>query len=223
MRKKYLPEVLLELIEKQVEPLNPPVKSFEKSIRSSPFRILISVLISSRTKDEVTKPASERLFSVADKPEDILKLGSERVSELIYPVGFFRQKSNNIIKISEKLIKNGNKVPSNLDGLTSLPGVGRKTANLVLSLAYNIPTISVDIHVFRISNRIGWADGEKPEIVESELKKIFPEKLWRKVNQSLVGFGQTICKPVNPSCSECSISENCRDFNSKNRTKDTIK
>ncbi|MEN8154578.1 MAG: endonuclease III [Acidobacteriota bacterium] len=210
MPEKSSPESILELIEKQVEPLNPPVKSFENSItRSTPFRILISVLISSRTKDDVTKPASERLFSLAETPEDILKLGEERVSKLIYPVGFFRQKGKNIIKIAEKLVENGGKIPSNLNDLTTLPGVGRKTANLVLSLAFNIPSISVDIHVFRISKRIGWAFGDKPELVEEELKKIFPKKLWRRVNQSLVGFGQTICKPVNPSCSVCSISSEC--------------
>ncbi len=221
MSKIDSPASLIELIEKQVDPLDPPVKSFEKSIRSSPFRILISVLISSRTKDEVTKSASERLFSIADKPEDILKLGADRVSELIYPVGFFRQKGRNIVKIAEKLIENGGKVPSDLNSLVSLPGVGRKTANLVLSLAFNIPTISVDIHVFRISKRIGWANGGVPEIVENELKKVFPETLWRRVNQTLVGFGQTICKPVNPLCSVCSISTQCRDFNSRNSARDT--
>ncbi|MCK5220626.1 MAG: endonuclease III, partial [Candidatus Aminicenantes bacterium] len=147
---------ILSTIRDLTEPLNPPVQSFEKSIRSTSLRILISVLISSRTKDAVTKGASERLFSTADTPEKILSLGEKKISQLIYPVGFFNQKAKNILKIAEHLAETGNEVPSDMEKLTSLPGVGRKTANLVRSLAFGIPSISVDIHVFRISKRLGW-------------------------------------------------------------------
>ena len=203
---------ILSSIKDLTDPLAPPVQSFEKSIRSTPLRILISVLLSSRTKDGVTMGASERLFSAADTPEKILALGEVKIAELIYPVGFFRQKAKNIMKIAAKLKETAGEVPTDFEKLTSFPGVGRKTANLVLSLAFGIPAISVDIHVFRISKRLGWASGDKPEIVEEELKEIFPESEWNSVNQTLVGFGQTICKPVNPSCSLCTITDKCNYF-----------
>jgi len=206
---------ILSSIKKTTDPLNPPVESFEKSIRSTPLRILISILISSRTKDKVTMGASERLFSIADTPEKILNLGEKKVSELIYPVGFFRQKARNIIKIAGYLHHSGNKISSDFNKLIELPGVGRKTANLIRSLAFGIPSISVDIHVFRISKRLGWASGDKPEIVEKELKDILPKNLWNRVNRVLVGFGQTICKPVNPSCSFCKITDKCNYFQAK--------
>jgi len=207
---------MLSTIRDLTDPLNSPVQSFEKSIRSTSLRILISVLISSRTKDAVTMGASERLFSAADTPEKILTLGEESISKLIYPVGFFRQKAKNIIKIAEYLFKTGDEVPFGMEELTSLPGVGRKTANLVRSLAFGIPSISVDIHVFRISKRLGWASGGKPEIVEEELRDLFPESSWNNVNQTLVGFGQTICKPLSPSCDRCTISDNCNYYRELN-------
>lgn len=206
------PVKIIDAIFEQVSPLNPPVKRFENSIRTSPFRILISVLLSSRTKDIVTIEASKRLFSAADSPEKILILGKEELTKLIFPVGFYKQKAANIIKISQIILKNFGKVPDTIEELTSLPGVGRKTANLVLALAYNIPTISVDIHVFRISKRIGWASSDTPKKVEIELKDLFPKKEWIRLNQTLVGFGQTICRPRNPSCPICNISEQCSYF-----------
>ena len=207
---KYLR--IIGLIKKMTEPLDPPVRRFENSIRSTPLRILLSVLISSRTKDEVTMGASIRLFAEADTPEKILSLGEEKISRLIYPVGFYRQKARNIMKIVEYLSETGGEVPSEMDELRSLPGVGRKTANLVRALAFGIPSISVDIHVFRISKRLGWAAGDKPGSVEEELKFIFPEKYWNDINQTLVGFGQTLCKPVNPSCEKCTVSSDCNYF-----------
>ncbi len=216
MDKPLSPVKILEIISKQVNPLNPPVKSFEKSIRTSPFRILISVMLSARTKDQVTMEASKRLFNIADSPEKIVKLDINRIKELIYPVGFFKQKSINILKISEIVLKNGGEIPKSFEELTSLPGIGRKTANLVLALAFNIQSIAVDIHVFRISKRLGWAHSETPDKVESELKHLFPESSWSSLNQILVGFGQTICKPRNPSCSICNISSYCHYSKEKN-------
>ncbi len=210
---------ILSSIKKLTAPLNPPVNAFEKSIRSTPLRILISVLLSSRTKDGVTMAASERLFKAADTPSKLISLGEEKISKLIYPVGFFRQKAKNIISISEILSKSGNEVPSDLDQLVSLPGVGRKTGNLVRSLAFGIPSISVDIHVFRISKRLGWAAGEKPEAVEEELMELFPEKSWNSLNQTLVGFGQTVCKPVSPSCHLCTITDKCNYYRENSNTK----
>ncbi len=208
----------LDEINKLTDPLNPPVRSFEKSIRITPFRILISVLLSSRTKDNVTMGASERLFSLADTPDKLKALSEEKIAELIYPVGFFRQKSKNILKIANYFSGTGKSVPSEFEELISLPGVGRKTANLVLALAFDIPSISVDIHVFRISKRLGWATGENPEVVEKELKELFPEGSWNTINQTLVGFGQTICKPINPSCNLCSITEKCDYYLNKRKS-----
>ena len=182
MKKKSSPEKLLEIIENHIRNLQPPVNAFENSIRTTPFRILISVLISSRTKDGVTLKASKALFGTADSPEKMLKLGAEKISRLIYPVGFYRQKAVNILKICRAILERGG-VPSEFKELVRLPGVGRKTANLVLALAFDRPAVAVDTHVFRISRRLGWATGETPEEVEVELRELFPVNLWNKLNK----------------------------------------
>lgn len=198
----------IEKIEAFIRPFKPPVQSFERSIRDTPLRILISVLISSRTKDEVTHKASANLFNRADSAKKIVGLGEKRVAELIYPVGFYRQKAKNIIRICRQIQESG-QVPGDFEELTALPGVGRKTANLVLALAFQQPAIAVDIHVFRISRRLGWAKADKPELVEAELKKTFPRSHWRRINQALVGFGQTVCKPQKPRCHICFLNGEC--------------
>lgn len=202
---------ILEKIGRLIKPLRPPVLAFESSIRRTPFRILISVLLSSRTKDPVTKKASESLFSVAPTAGEVAKLTEERIADLIFPVGFYKQKAKNIKKIAEQVSDSG-EIPGNFEGLTSLPGVGRKTANLVMALAFNTPSIAVDTHVFRIAKRLGWASGKMPEEVEAELKALFPEEFWNRINRTLVGFGQTVCKPQRPLCSQCSISQSCPFF-----------
>jgi endonuclease-3 len=209
----------IEKIEAFIRPFKPPVQSFERSIRESPLRILISVLISSRTKDEVTHQASANLFKRADTAEKIAALGEEQVAALIYPVGFYRQKAKNIIRICRQ-IQEGGQVPANFEELTALPGVGRKTANLVLALAFQQPAIAVDIHVFRISRRLGWAQADKPELVEAELKKIFPQSHWRRINQALVGFGQTVCKPQKPRCHICFLNDECPYYLNKKKSND---
>jgi endonuclease-3 len=204
---------ILDKIEEMVNPLKPPVQAFEKSIRTDPFRILISVLLSSRTKDPVTHKASANLFAAADTPEKVVKLDENKISELIFPVGFYKQKAKNIKKLSRTLCDTtGGKVPDTFEALTALPGVGRKTANLVLALAFNQPAICVDVHVFRISQRLGWAAGDKPEEIEKQLRQGFSEEQWNRINQTLVGFGQTLCKPVSPLCDKCSITVYCRYY-----------
>lgn len=204
---------ILDEIGRMIKPLNPPVQAFENSIRRTPFRVLISVLLSSRTKDAVTHKASEQLFAEADTPGKMAKLDTGRIEELIYPVGFYKQKSVHIKKIAETLAAvPGETVPDSFEQLTALPGVGRKTANLVQSLAFDIPSISVDIHVFRISQRLGWAKGDKPEVIEKQLRKNFPAEHWNRINQTLVGFGQTVCKPVKPLCGQCTIASHCPYF-----------
>ncbi len=204
---------ILDKIDALVTPLKPPVQEFENSIRTSPFRILVSVLLSSRTKDPVTRKASENLFAAADTPEKIMELDEDRIAKLIFPVGFYQQKAKHVKKLARILHEtNRGEVPDTFDGLTALPGVGRKTANLVIALAFNRPAICVDIHVFRISQRLGWAAGKKPEEIETQLREGFPPEHWNRINQTLVGFGQTICKPVSPSCDRCTVSAFCLYF-----------
>ncbi|MCX6557754.1 MAG: endonuclease III [Candidatus Aminicenantes bacterium] len=204
---KKPPQVLLA-IKKFITPLSPPVDSFEASIRSTPFRILISVLLSARTKDPVTEKAAARLFAAADTPDKMARLSEARIGRLIYPVGFYRTKAKHILGICQALERDG-RFPSTLDELLELPGIGRKSANLVLALALAQPAIAVDTHVFRIARRLGWAKGKTPATVELELQKIFPRRQWLNVNQVLVGFGQTVCRPRNPKCAECVLKKTC--------------
>jgi len=204
---------ILEKIKQMVKPLNPPVYAFESSARRTPFRVLISVLLSSRTKDPVTHQAAERLFSTADNPGQMAQLEENQIAGLIFPVGFYKQKAKHIKKIAEILSNPGSEtIPDTFAELTALPGVGRKTANLVLALAFNKPAIAVDTHVFRISKRLGWAKGNKPENVEQELMEAFPAKYWTRINQTLVGFGQSLCKPIHPLCPRCEITDYCLYF-----------
>jgi len=206
--KESTPSLWLRRIEAQLENFAPPVREFEADIRRDPFRILVSVLISSRTRDEVTLAASRRLFAAAATPERMRVLGVGRIEELIFPVGFYRQKARQIVRLCERLETAGG-IPDTYPGLVSLPGVGRKTANLVLSLAFNRPAIAVDTHVFRISRRLGWAEGLTAESVEEELRGRFPREDWSRLNQVLVGFGQVICTPRNPSCRICTLTNDC--------------
>jgi endonuclease III len=199
---------VLRAIKKFIAPLSPPVDSFEASIRSTPFRILISVLLSARTKDPVTEKAAARLFAVADTPDKMARLSAARIGRLIYPVGFYRTKAKHILGICRALERDG-RLPSTLDKLLELPGIGRKSANLVLALAFAQPAIAVDTHVFRIARRLSWARGKSPAAVELELQKIFPRRQWPQVNQVLVGFGQTVCRPRNPKCPECVLHKTC--------------
>jgi len=166
--------------------------------------------LSLRTKDETTARASKRLFRLADTPAKMVKLVAQRIQTLIYPVGFYRNKSKSIIDISRTIIREyKGRVPDELELLLSLKGVGRKTANLVLSQGFNKPAVCVDTHVQRISNRLGWVDTVSPEETEKKLKDIFPKSQWGKLNSILVKFGQNICRPVSPFCSKCNISGFC--------------
>ena len=174
------------------------------------FRILISTMISLRTKDEVTLAASRRLFAEAATPPDIDALGADRVAKLIYPAGFYRTKAENIIKVCGLLrSRHDGEVPRTIDELTNLPGVGRKTANLVLSLGFGIDAICVDTHVHRISNRLGWVTTRTPEQTEFALMEILPREHWIEINELLVAYGQSVCVPVSPWCSRCALSGSC--------------
>ena len=177
---------------------------------STPYHVLISTMISLRTKDEVTLAASERLFAVADNPATMARLSEQRIAELIYPAGFYRTKAVHL-KAASRIIeeRHGGKVPQDGELLTSLPGVGRKTANLVLGLGFGVPSICVDTHVHRIANRCGWVATRNPERTETELCRILPRQHWIEINELLVAYGQRVCTPVSPRCSECTIRGQC--------------
>lgn len=177
----------------------------------TPYKILISTLISLRTRDDVTLRSSRRLFEQADSPSEMIKLTAGEIEELIYPCGFFRVKAGNILKISELILNDhGGELPRTLQELIAFPGVGLKTANLVLSLGFNIPAICVDIHVHRISNRMGWIKTKTPDDSVKALEKVLPGKYWIPVNELLVLYGQQICTPRNPKCSQCPLSRFCQ-------------
>ncbi len=176
----------------------------------TPYKILISTLISLRTKDEVTLTASRRLFERAETPEDMAALKAEEIENLIYPCGFFRVKAGNILKISRTILEEyGGRVPSTPEALLNLPGVGLKTANLVLSLGFGIPAICVDTHVHRIANRMGWIRTAKPDDSVKALEKVLPEEYWIPINELLVLYGQKVCTPRSPRCSVCDLAPHC--------------
>ncbi len=178
---------------------------------NDPFQVLIATLISLRTKDKVTIEASRRLFERAATPQAMLLLSNQEIEELIYPAGFYRVKANNILKISQILSdKYGGEVPSQKELLMELPGVGTKTANLTLNLGFNIEAVCVDIHVHRISNRMGWITTNSPEESEVALEKIMPRRFWIPLNELLVTYGQQICRPISPICSKCGVYDYCQ-------------
>jgi endonuclease-3 len=178
--------------------------------KKDPYKVLISCLLSLRTKDEVTSMAQERLFKEADTPEKMLAMERERIEELIYPVGFYRNKAKVLQDVSRSLIQDhGGKVPDDLDELLKLRGVGRKTANLVITMGYDKPGICVDTHVHRITNRFGYVDTDTPDQTEMELRKKLPPEHWIEINDLLVTWGQNICKPISPLCSKCVVLGLC--------------
>jgi endonuclease-3 len=200
---------LLKTLEKEGTPL-PSVSTVAIETDRDPFLVLISTLLSLRTKDTVTLQASHRLFAKAKTPQEMLALGMEKISRLIYPCGFYRRKAENIISISKVLLKEyGGAVPADQNDLMKLPGVGLKTANLTLNLGFGIDAICVDCHVHQIANRMGWVQTKTPEETERALRKIMPKKYWISLNELLVTYGQHICLSISPRCSLCSEQTSC--------------
>ena len=217
----------IDFLEKKYKYLNSPVEKYwvEAIIKdieinknkdkidiewkiNKPFLVLLGVVLSQRTKDEVTFRAAKSLFEKVKNPYDVLKLSEEEITKLIYPVGFYKNKANTIKQIAKDIIeKYGWKVPDKLDEILKLKGVGLKTANLVLSVWFWKPAICVDTHVHRICNRLGIVKTKTPEETEKELRKILPKKYWNKINKLLIAFWQTICRPVRPRCEECFIKD----------------
>ncbi|MDR2905895.1 MAG: endonuclease III [Helicobacteraceae bacterium] len=187
-----------------------PVVTLVAESERDPFKVLIATILSLRTKDETTAKAAQRLFEQACDPNQMLRLSHKELERLIYPVGFYRDKARRILEISERIVKDfGGVVPADLDTLLTFSGVGRKTANLVMSLGFDQPSVCVDTHVFRITNRLGFVKAKDPERTEFVLRRKVPMARWSEINDLLVALGQTICKPISPTCSKCPVSESC--------------
>jgi len=206
---------VISLVKKQIKKFKAPYVTRISNEKNS-FKILISTILSSRTKDKITKQASQRLFLKVKNPNDLIKLSIKEIEKLIYPVGFYRVKARNLKKLAEVLIKDYNgKVPNSINELIKLPGVGRKTANLVVTLGFNKYGICVDTHVHRIVNRWGYIKTKTPEETEYALRKKLPRNYWKKINSLLVVFGQNICTPIIPKCSSCNLNNICPKNNVK--------
>lgn len=183
----------------------------EAEAHRDPFRVLVACILSLRTQDTTTGPAADRLFALADTPEAMLRLTPQRIERAIYPVGFYRTKARVILGLCHDLIERfGGRVPDDIDALLTLKGVGRKTANLVVTIGYDKPGICVDTHVHRISNRLGYVRTKTPDKTEMALRAKLPPRYWIGYNDLLVTFGQNVCAPISPKCSLCPVRALCR-------------
>jgi len=201
---------MLRVLKRASRDWNAPIVAFIAAHERDPFRTLIGCILSLRTKDEVTAVAQERLFKRARSPREMLALSAREIEKLVYPVGFYRTKARVIHGICRDLIeKFDGRVPDKIDDLLTLKGVGRKTANLVVTQAFGKPGICVDTHVHRISNRWGLVATSSPDKTEMALREVLPRRHWIDYNAILVAFGQTICQPVSPWCSRCPVSNDC--------------
>ncbi len=201
---------VISALRRAVPTWDAPVVTQMASLSRDPYQVLIACLLSLRTKDETTGPAARRLFALAGTPAEMLTLSQGQIEKEIYPVGFYRTKAQTVLDISRTLLEQcGGKVPEEIDELLKLKGVGRKTANLVVTQGYNKPGICVDTHVHRISNRWGYIETKSPEETEMTLRKKLPLQYWIEYNDLLVALGQRICHPTSPKCSLCPVQRYC--------------
>ena len=202
---------IIKTLRKEVPRFEVPIVTEVSQRRRDPFEVLVTTILSLRTKDEVTRVAARRLLEKVRAPKDIIAMKEQDLARLIFPVGFYKTKAQTLKKISEDLIeKFGGKVPDDLDELLKLKGVGRKTANLVVTLAFGKPGICVDTHVHRVSNRLGYVATKTPEATEMALREKLPREYWIEYNDLLVTWGQNICRPISPFCSKCAIRPYCK-------------
>jgi endonuclease-3 len=201
---------VVAILKREIRRWRVPIVGMVAEESKDPFRVLISCILSLRTQDRTTEQASRRLFALATTPEEMLKLSIPQIEKAIYPVGFYRTKARNIKSICQTLITQYlSKVPDEIDELLKLKGVGRKTANLVVTLGYHKPGICVDTHVHRISNRLGYIKTKTPEQTETVLRGKLPGKYWMIWNDLLVTYGQNLCKPISPLCTQCRLTAYC--------------
>jgi endonuclease-3 len=213
-------EKILSGMTKTMDAVKPPRMTALRELHEAetgPFSILIGTILSARTKDEATAKAVKALFSKYKNPKELAGAKIKDVEKIIKSIGFFHVKSKRIIEVANIIhTKHKDKVPDDLDILVQLPGVGRKTANCVLVYAFEKPAIPVDIHVHRISNRLGLVDTKNPEETEQELMKKIKKEYWIDINDTFVMYGQNICKPISPMCDVCKIKKSCKFYKTKN-------
>ncbi len=201
---------VFRILRREAPGWNAPVVTHMAALSRDPYQVLIACLLSLRTKDETTGPAARRLFSLADTPERMLGLAPEQIERAIYPVGFYKTKVQTVLDVSRRLVKEyGGQVPDEIDELLRFKGIGRKTANLVLTQGFQKPGICVDTHVHRIANRWGYVCTTTPDQTEMALRKKLPTQYWIEINDHLVALGQTICHPTSPRCSQCPLERDC--------------
>ncbi len=205
---------IINLLKKEVEKFENPVVSKIGEIQKDPFKVLISCILSLRTQDKTTGPVSLKLFEAADTPQKLSKMPLKKIQKIIRPVNYYITKSKRIRKIAKILIKKYNgKVPNNFDELMKFKGVGRKTANIVMTYGFfKKDYIPIDTHCHRIPNRLGWVNTKTPEQTEFALMEILPKKYWQDFNDIFVLFGQNICRPIGPHCWECPINKYCKYY-----------
>jgi endonuclease III len=205
---------IVPLLKEEVLRWRTPIVTAIAEKQRDPFRVLISTLLSLRTQDSTTAQASARLFQLAHTPRVMAALPPKKIRKAIYPVGFYRNKAKTIVEICRRLEKEfEGKVPSSLETLLTFKGVGRKTANLVLTQGFGLLGLCVDTHVHRINNRLGVVKTRTPDETECALRKILPKRYWIIYNDLMVALGQNICRPISPKCSTCRISPYCRKLN----------
>ena len=214
---RIIREMMLTL-NREKPPRMTALRGLQMAETGDPFKILIGTILSARTRDENTTRVVQRLFERFNGPKDLAQADIGEVKEIIHSIGFYNVKAERIQQVSRVIVRDhGGKVPSDLDSLLGLPGVGRKTANCVLVYAFDKPAIPVDVHVHRISNRLGIVKTKTPEDTESELTRLVDRRLWTKVNDTFVMFGQNICLPSRPRCTICGLKDTC-NFNLANRS-----
>ena len=198
------------VLKKEYHSRRAPIVDLVKVQTGDPFKILITVILSARTKDEMTAQVAARLFDTVGSIDDLRRISEARLAKLIFPIGFFRTKAKHLKQLPCVLDSRfGGAIPGTIDELCELPGVGRKTANLVVVQAFDKPAICVDVHVHRISNRLGLLVTKTPLETEMKLRETLPLRYWKTWNSYLVSFGQTVCTPLNPHCDECPIHSYC--------------
>jgi endonuclease-3 len=210
MRNDDLPKVI-RVLKKEFARFKTPYVTRVSTETRDPYRVLVSCILSLRTKDETTAGASARLFRLARTPAAMTALRIKDIEKAVYPAGFYRTKARTIWDISKRLVTEyASKVPDTIEGLLELKGVGRKTANLVVTHGYGKPGICVDTHVHRITNRWGYVRTRSPDLTERALREKLPKRYWIPINDLLVTFGQNVCRPVSPLCSECALYKYCK-------------
>ena len=214
--KKVDIDAIYKILKKEVEPYNVPVVDLIEIQTKDPFKVLIATILSARTKDETTAKACEKLFSKIKSAEDLNNFSEKEIQRLIYPVGFYKSKAKYLKKLPRILKEEfGGKIPSEIDDLLKLPGVGRKTANLVRAVAFKKPAMAIDVHCHRIFNRLGYIKTKTPLETEMVLRKKLSKEYWEEINSLFVFFGQHLCRPISPYCSKCPVIKYCNQMGVK--------